>query len=355
MINLTPKFDFNDLLVPPCEISDINSRKDVNVYDENGMLPLFTAPMDTVIDWENFKIFEEQKIYPIIPRTSVTDYKTAYPCWTAISLKTFKEVYGNLDFEFTEKKHILIDIANGHMRDLLQSVEKTKAFYGEKLVLMIGNIANPGTFKILSDAGADFVRVGIGNGAGCLTTQNTGIGYPMASLIYEIRQLNPISSTGAKLVADGGLKDFADICKALALGANYCMVGSILNKTLESAGETFRANVHHTDGYTEPGEKVNQYHQNVKMAFQSGAKFYKKFRGMSTKEVQRAMGNEAIRTSEGVTRMQPVEYTLAGWVDNFKDYLATHMSYVGTRTLEEFTGNVPLISITQNSFLRFKK
>jgi hypothetical protein len=67
------------------------------------------------------------------------------------------------------------------------------------------------------------------------------------------------------------------------------------------------------------------------------------------------MGNEAIRTSEGVTRMQPVEYTLAGWVDNFKDYLATHMSYVGTRTLEEFIGNVPLISITQNSFLRFKK
>ena len=355
MVNTTPKFDFNDLLVPPLEISNINSRKEINVYDENGMLPLFTAPMDTVIDWENFKYFEEQKIYPIIPRTFVNDYTTTFPCWTAISLKTFKETYGNLDFEFQGKKRILIDIANGHMRDLLESVEKTKSYYRDNLILMVGNIANPNTFKILNDAGADFVRVGIGNGAGCLTTQNTVIGYPMASLIDEIRMLNPVDTTHAKLVADGGLKDFADICKALALGANYCMVGSILNKTLESAGETFRANVHHTDGYTEPGEKVNQYSENVKLAFKSGAKFYKKFRGMSTKEVQRALGNEAIRTSEGVTRMQPVEYTLDGWVDNFKDYLATHMSYTGTRILKEFIGKVQIISITQNSFLRFKK
>jgi len=82
---------------------------------------------------------------------------------------------------------------------------------------------------------------------------------------------------------------------------------------------------------------------------------FKKFRGMSTKEAQLAMGKTVLKTSEGVTRMQPVEYTINGWVDNLKSYLSSAMSYTNSRSLNYFIGKVKWNLITVNSFNRFKK
>jgi len=191
----------------------------------------------------------------------------------------------------------------------------------------------------------------------CLTSQNVGVGYPLASLISECYEISCTLKTPAKIVADGGMKNYSDIIKALALGSDYVMVGSLLNRSLESAGETYKANVKHTgvETWTEPGDPVDQYSDNVKNAFENGAKFYKKFRGMSTKSVQKLLGNTVLKTSEGVTRMNPVEYTLEGWTENFRHYLASAMSYTGAKTLEDFIGKVNLVRITQHSFNRFNK
>jgi hypothetical protein len=188
----------------------------------------------------------------------------------------------------------------------------------------------------------------------CLTSQNVGVGYPLASLIHECYKISCSLNKPAKIVADGGMKNYSDIIKALALGSDAVMIGSIFNKSLESAGETYGANIHH-ESWLEPGEKVDQYSENVKNAFKNGAKFYKKFRGMSTKGVQKLLGNNNIKTSEGVTRINPVEYTIEGWTENFKHYLASAMSYTGSSNLNEFIGNVNLNLITQNSFNRFNK
>jgi hypothetical protein len=76
---------------------------------------------------------------------------------------------------------------------------------------------------------------------------------------------------------------------------------------------------------------------------------------MSTKDVQRELGNTTIRTSEGVYRTPMVEYTLAGWVENFKHYLATAMSYTGARNLEEFIGKPNLLQISNNALKRIEK
>jgi glutamate synthase domain-containing protein 2 len=191
----------------------------------------------------------------------------------------------------------------------------------------------------------------------CLTSQQVGVGYPLASLIDECYTISCTLNNPAKIVADGGMKNYSDIIKALALGADACMVGSIFNRALESAGETFKANVKHTgvETWTEPGEPVDQYSENVKNAFENGAKFYKKFRGMSTKSVQKLLGNEVLKTSEGVTRMNPVEYTIEGWRENFEHYLASAMSYTGAEKLDDFIGKVTLAKISDNSFNRFKK
>lgn len=188
----------------------------------------------------------------------------------------------------------------------------------------------------------------------CLTTQQTGIGYPMASLIKECYNISLDLKTPAKIVADGGFKKYSDVIKALALGSDYVMLGSILNKCLESCADTYTQNVKHEWG-TEPGELIDQYSDTTILMFSSGSKFFKKFRGMSTKEVQKSMGKTELKTSEGITRMNQVEYTLEGWTDNFKHYLASAMSYTDKSDLKEFIGGVEYNMITQNAFDRFSK
>jgi hypothetical protein len=315
--------------------------------------------MDTVIELEHRRIFTDNQIYPIIPRTQ-TKYFNASDCrqvndWVALSLDQFEKLF------LTEKTatnsnriRVCIDIANGHMQRLMDAVVQAREKYNDQLILMVGNVANPHTFIELSRAGADFVRVGIGNGSGCSTSVHTGIGYPLASLIHDIHQEKENHSMQfAKVVADGGIKKYADIIKVLALGADYVMCGGIFNKALESAGNTIAANKKF-EGYTVPGDQVDQYSDEVKTAFKMGSLFYKKFRGMSTKEVQAHLGNE-LRSSEGVTRMIQVEYTIAGWVEIFIDYLSSAMSYSDSKDLAGFIGKPHWILITQNSLNRFNK
>jgi len=138
------------------------------------------------------------------------------------------------------------------------------------------------------------------------------------------------------------------------LGSDYVMLGSILNKALESAGDTYLANMK-GEGWTEPGERIDQYSLETEKLFKYGTKMFKKFRGMSTKEAQKAMGKTELKTSEGVSRMQPVEYTLGGWRDNFVSYLSSAMSYSNATSLKEFIGNAKWNIISQNSLNRFKK
>ena len=184
----------------------------------------------------------------------------------------------------------------------------------------------------------------------CLTTVQTGVGYPMASLIDECKKIRGPHLT--KIVADGGFKKYSDIIKALALGADYVMLGSILNKCLESAGET-----HRKSDYPIPNqwETINQYSEDAREMFNSGIELTKVFRGMSTKEVQKSWGRDVLKTSEGVIRRNKVEYTLDSWVQNFEDYLRSAMSYCGKTELHHFIGGVEVNMISENSFRRFDK
>jgi NAD(P)H-dependent flavin oxidoreductase YrpB (nitropropane dioxygenase family) len=168
----------------------------------------------------------------------------------------------------------------------------------------------------------------------------------MASLIVESSD-EVIGNT--KLVADGGFKKYSDVIKALALGADYVMLGSILNKCLESAGTTTEKD------YLGNHHIINQYSKESLDLFNRDIPLYKTFRGMSTKEVQKTWGKENLTTSEGVVRNHQVEYTLSGWVENFTDYLKSAMSYCDKKTLPEFIGKVNYNIISQNALNRFQK
>lgn len=342
-------FDFDDILIQPATVSDIRSRSEISArYGE--MLPLFTAPMDTVVSKDNKEVFKTNGIMPILPRikTPNLDY-TSTSEFLSYSLEDFQRIF----IQSTPTIHnelpmlALIDIANGHMSDLIKTSKLAKNKYGDGLKLMVGNIASPDTFIEYCNAGVDFVRIGIGNGNGCLTTVQTGVGYPMASLIegcVKFRKTNSWAHN-TKIVADGGFKKYSDIIKALAMGADYVMLGSILNKCLESCGETTK----------EDGTVINQYSENSLEMFNVDIPLYKVFRGMSTKEVQKDWGKTDLTTSEGVVRKNQVEYTVSGWVHNFESYLKSAMSYTAKKELPRFIGGVQYNRITINSFRRFDK
>lgn len=336
-------FDFDDILIEPSFFSSINSRKTLSVRDKDGYLPLFTAPMDTVISPENVNYFKDVGIRPVLPRiANPTINHISNEYFLSYSLQDFDELFLKEKLDLNNPIYVLIDIANGHMSSLSDSAMLAKKLYGDKMILMVGNVANPDTFEAYCDIGVDYVRIGIGNGNGCLTAQQVGVSYPMASLIEQCA----LHSTGnTKIVADGGFKKYVDVIKALGLGADYVMLGSILNKALESAGET----------RNEEDILINQYHESTKIFFNAGGKLTKTFRGMSTKEVQKSWGKQILTTSEGVVRKYDVEYTLEGWTENFEDYLKSAMSYTNKETLSEFIGGVKYNQITTNAFNRFNK
>jgi IMP dehydrogenase/GMP reductase len=342
------KFDLNDVIIVPEPISTIESRyKDINIFYADGgdmHLPIIAAPMDTVVG-DNIHYFIQNNIPVCIPRTSDENAPvqpvSAFPIFKALSLDEF-EIY--IDRSIMPD-FVLIDIANGHMSRLYKALGKFKnSRHIDHVNLMIGNIANPETYKHIcrSYNWIHSVRIGIGNGNGCLTTQQTGVGYPMGSLISECYRIY-VMEGGPKIVADGGMKSYADIIKALALGAHYVMVGSIFNKALESAGDTYLF-----------GFKINQYGKIAQWAFKNKLSIYKDFRGMSTKTVQKKI-SAVLKTSEGIETKRKVEYTLENWVDNFKHYLSSAMSYTNSHTLQEFIGESRYELITGEAINRYRK
>lgn len=350
------KFDFDDILIEPSVVTEITTRSSIDIcytVEENHLyynhLPLITAPMDTVVSKENRDYFITNNINICYPRGIKTNNPTikGKMCFVSYSLNDFNEIFIDKDYKFETKEpiYICIDTANGHIDKLIEAIKYCKEKYKLRIKIMAGNIANPKSFLELSNAGCDFVRLGIGNGNGCLTTQQTAIGYPMGSLVSECYKVKTENNCQTKIVADGGMKKYSDIIKALALGADYVMVGNLFNKALESCGDTYFLNK----------IKLNPRSKFTKWLFDNKFKLTKKFRGMSTKEVQRKWGKSIIKTSEGISTIRPVEYTLSSWVENFEHYLKSSMSYTNILDIGSFIGNVKYNLISMNSYLRYKK
>lgn len=335
---MTHKFDFKDITLVPEILSIISSRSEIDIYTDEGYLPLMVSPMDTVIDLANSTLFKHEGYAICYPR-GVNPY---YKGFESVSLDDFERMVND---KLNLRVSILVDIANGHMEKLYNLSKKFIEIYPNSK-LMIGNIANPKTYEKFAEIGVHYVRVGIGGGSGCLTSANTGVHYPMASLVKECRDIKRELDYETKIVADGGFRNYDDIIKALALGADYVMLGGVLNKTLESCSDTLLFGKIKLSK-----EKANKLWN--KYPFMRKY-FYKKFRGMSTKAVQKKWGRGKIKTSEGIHKMNKVEYTLPGWTENFKDYLRSAMSYTNSRNLESFKYS-DFVFITENALNRFNK
>lgn len=351
----TPKFDFYDIALIPSIQSNIESRSEINLPFP---LPLIASPMNSVLSVKKKERFNENFFYHLLDKMMVCvprgyEYTNdnfhlewCESTFKSISLQDFRLI--ETDFEkfasiVGHSSGVLVDIANGHMKKL---VDLSKLFL-EKFntkKLMIGNIANPYTYSELARIGVHYCRVGIGGGSVCTTSANASIHYPMASLIYECKMIKIANAYDCKIVADGGFKNFSDIIKGLALGADYVMLGGILNKCLDS------------DSYPYLWKKIKITNMGLAhWLFKNKFPLYKRHVGMSTKEIQKMWGNKKLKTSEGIIKWNRVEYTYDGWIENFNDYFKSTLSYLNCADFSDLRDYANFIFITENSFRRFNK
>lgn len=128
---------------------------------------------------------------------------------------------------------IVVDSAHGHSRNILDAVKQIKADFPD-LQVIAGNIATGEATRALIEAGADAVKVGIGPGSICTTRVVAGIGVPQITAIMDCYEV--AKEYGIPIIADGGIKYSGDMTKAIAAGANVCMMGSMFAGCDESPG-----------------------------------------------------------------------------------------------------------------------
>ena len=129
---------------------------------------------------------------------------------------------------------IVLDSSHGHSANVIRSLKMIKDAYPD-LPLIAGNVATGEGTRALIEAGADAVKVGIGPGSICTTRVVTGFGVPQVSAIMDSYEV--AKEYGIPIIADGGIKYSGDITKAIAAGANVCMMGSLFAGCDEAPGE----------------------------------------------------------------------------------------------------------------------
>ena len=128
---------------------------------------------------------------------------------------------------------IVVDSAHGHSKNILEAVKNIKKTYPD-LQVIAGNVATGEAVKALIEAGADAVKIGIGPGSICTTRVVAGIGVPQITAIMDAYKA--AKEYNIPIIADGGIKYSGDMTKAIAAGANVCMMGSIFAGCDESPG-----------------------------------------------------------------------------------------------------------------------
>lgn len=401
MILKSKGYSYNELTLVPATISEISSRSECDPYIEGNTLPIFAAPMASVVSEKNMDVFINAGIMPVMPRNidlEIRKENMNRGRWTALSLSEFCDLFiDESDKRMKERSYqICVDIANGHMKKLYDKCEEAKKLSAGKysLVIMTGNIANPKTYEYickmnLREKTVDYIRLGIGSGCGCTTTSNGGVHYPMATLVDQCRYLKERYHNVAPLIiADGGIRNYDHVIKALALGADYVMIGSLFAQCIESAGmksarrtaekvplrfpvEKYR-DLKCSGGKFWTGYLTDEAIEESLKAWEnalngvSGEEFEKKARelaarkktlseekelgeievkffGMASADGQISISGQKSKTAEGITKWLPVKFTLNGWTENMASYLRSAMSYCGVRNLNGFIGKPDLI------------
>ncbi|MGN1214034.1 MAG: IMP dehydrogenase, partial [Bacteroidaceae bacterium] len=208
---------------------------------------------------------------------------------------------------------IVIDTAHGHSKGVIDKVKEAKARFKD-VDIVVGNVATGEAAKMLVEAGADSVKVGIGPGSICTTRVVAGVGVPQLSAIYDVAQA--LKGTGVPMIADGGLRYSGDVVKALAAGGDCVMIGSLVAGTEESPGETIILNGRKFKTYRGMGSLEAMENGSKDRYFQSGVVEAKKL------------------VPEGIAGRVPYKGTVQEVIYQLVGGLRSGMGYCGAPTIE---------------------
>lgn len=208
---------------------------------------------------------------------------------------------------------IVIDTAHGHSRSVIEKVKEAKQKFPD-VDIVVGNIATGEAAKMLAEAGADAVKVGIGPGSICTTRVVAGVGVPQLSAVYDVA--SALRGTDIPLIADGGLRYSGDVVKALAAGGWSVMIGSLVAGTEEAPGETILFNGRKFKSYRGMGSLEAMENGSKDRYFQAGEKDVKKL------------------VPEGIAGRVPYKGTVQEVIYQLSGGLRSGMGYCGAKDIE---------------------
>jgi IMP dehydrogenase len=319
-------FDYDDISLIPRHASSLPHRSDARPALQFGPvaleIPVLGSPMPDVCGPEMCEALAGAGALGILHRfqsveREVEEFRRASrrPGPTAVGAAV--GVTGDYRERFSALveagcRVLCLDTANGAHQQVASALAWVRE-QRDDVFLVAGNVASADAFRWLEERGADAVRVGIAGGAVCETRTETGVFVPTPYAVAEAVAVR----RRALVIGDSGVRNPADLCKLLALGADCVMVGSALAGTREAPGRVIVV-----DG-----------------------KKYKIMRGAASFSVQQEAGRDEPEYVEGAETMVPYKGRVRGVIDRYLAGLRSSMSYMDARTLEEYRANVDWVRL----------
>jgi len=220
---------------------------------------------------------------------------------------------------------IVIDTAHGHSAGVVSAVAAVKRL-SNACQLVAGNVATAAGARALIDAGADAIKVGIGPGSICTTRVVAGVGVPQLTALMDA--VGEARKSNIPVIADGGIKYSGDLAKAIAAGADCCMVGALLAGTDESPGEVFLYQ----------GRSYKSYRGMGSLGAMA--------RGSADRYFQQEVREALKLVPEGVEGRVPYKGPASNVIHQLVGGLRAAMGYTGNATLPEMQNRCRFLRIT---------
>ena len=316
---------FDDVLLVP-QFNPYESRKDVSTrnYDLSGefalTVPVISANMDTITEHKMANFMSSKGGIGALHRfmsidDNVKEFDLAYK-HAIVSVGVSKEEIERAQALYDAGAiYFCVDVAHGHAAYVGRMLRALREKFKDNICIIAGNVATGEGAQFLAENGADIIKVGIGGGSVCTTRIKTGFGVPNLTAILDCAQVD------RSIIADGGIRNSGDIVKALAFGADFVMIGSMLAGTDHTPGAAFLEN----DGQP-----------------------YKVYRGMASKEVQddHRGGMPEWKTAEGVSTKVPCRFDADQIIADIVGGLRSGLTYSGAKNIKELQQKMKYVLVS---------